>query len=742
MITSSGPPASAPPVAPPAPEPPPRLLGRLAALVAGPLRYPVIVAWIAIAAAATVYLPTLGTDAGDLGIPVPDDAPALRAEARSAELFGYPLISRTLVVQRDPAGLSGTDRQELLDRVLDVNQRRDPELADIAAAVPLVDDLGLAAAPGQAGTTAVTYLFVRPDTSPSRAETVADRFARSLRGGQGTLSGVTGTGPARNQQFAIIQDRIGWVVLATLAAIALIAGLVFRTVVAPLLTLATAAVAYLVNLPLIAWVAERTGIPASADLEPVVAALLLGVVTDYSLFYLFGVRGRLEAGDTPREAARAAAGRYAPIVATAGITVAAGTAALLVGGIDFFRSFGPGLAVTALVGMVVALTLMPALLSIAGGRVARGRSRARGDADRAPASLRLLSRRPAALVAAVLTVGLLLAAATGLRETTLGTGLTSGLPVDAGARAAADAIDAGFPPGVRGPTELLLEGPGVASDPAALGRLQSALRGQPGVAEVVGPGDPVRATPLEDVLTTKDGNAARMLVVLRDDPTEHQAIRAIRTLQDRLPGLLAAAGLGEASASLAGDSALATATVNATSGELLRVGIVAALVNLVLLAVFLRALVAPLYLLAASALSVAASLGLATYLFQDVLDQGQIVYYIPFATAVLLLALGSDYNIFLVGQVWEEARPGGMPEALLRVGARSGPAIAVAGVVLAASFALLAVVPIDAMRQFAFVMGVGVLIDAFVVRSVLVPALIVLVGDVGHWPGRPRQRSA
>lgn len=742
MITSSGPPAPAPRAAPAGPEPAPRLPGRLAALVAGRLRYPVILAWIAIAAAATVYLPSLGEDAGDLGIPVPDDAPALRAEARSAELFGYPLISRTLVVQRDPAGLGGADRRQLLDRVLDVNQRRDPALADVAAAVPLVDDLGLAAAPGQAGTTAVTYLFFRAGTSPTRAETVADDFARPLRGGQGTLSGVTGAGPARNQQFTIIEDHIGWVVLATLAAIALIAGLVFRTVVAPLLTLATAAVAYLVDLPLVAWVAEQTGIPASADLEPVVAALLLGVVTDYSLFYLFGVRGRLEAGDTPREAARAAAGRYAPIVATAGVTVAAGTASLLVGGIDFFRSFGPGLAVTALVGMVVALTLMPALLSVAGGRVARGRPGAGRDPARAPATLRLLCRRPVALAAALVSVGLLLAAATGLRETTLGTGLTSGLPVDAGARAAADAIDAGFAPGVRGPTELLLEGPGVAADPAALGRLESALRGQPGVAGVVGPGAPLPVTPLAGVLTTEDGDAARMLVVLRDDPTEHRAIRAIRTLQDRLPGLLAAAGLGGASASLAGDSALATATVDATSGELLRVGIVAALVNLVLLAVFLRALVAPLYLLAASALSVGASLGLATYLFQDVLGQGQIVYYIPFATAVLLLALGSDYNIFLVGQIWDEARPGGMRDALLRAGARSGPAIAVAGVVLAASFALLAIVPLDAMRQFAFVMGVGVLIDAFLVRSVLVPSLIVLAGDAGRWPGRARRRPA
>ncbi len=83
---------------PPSPDRPPRALGRLAALVVGPLRYVVVVTWLAIAVAVTMALPTLGSDAGDLGIPVPSDAPALRAEARSAELFGYPLISRTLPI--------------------------------------------------------------------------------------------------------------------------------------------------------------------------------------------------------------------------------------------------------------------------------------------------------------------------------------------------------------------------------------------------------------------------------------------------------------------------------------------------------------------------------------------------------------------------------------------------------------------------------------------------------------------
>jgi RND superfamily putative drug exporter len=713
----------------------------VAALVAGPLRWAVVAAWIAIAAAATLLLPALGPGEGDLGLPVPDDAPAIAAEQRSATLFGYPLLSRTLVVQRAPGRLSGDQRMRLAQRVIDVDRRRDPALAEIAAAIPVIDDLGLAASPGEEGTTAVTYLFFQPGVSLSRAETLADRFAAPLDAGRGTLAGVTGSAPARSQQFDLINDDLPWVVLATLAMIAVIVFLAFRSPVAPLVTLAAVGIAYLVDLRVIGWVAEKTGIAASADLEPVVAALLLGIVTDYSLFYLFGMRQRLEAGDAPRDAVRGAAARYGPIVATAGVTVAAGTAALMVGGIDFFRAFGPGLALTALVGMVVALTLVPALLSIAGRRAVSPRRRAGEEEEPARPSpmLRLVTNRGVALAATVAVVAGLLLAAGGLRETTLGSGLTSGLPVDAGARAAADAIDAGFPPGVRGPTELLLEEPGVGADTAALARLEAALREQPGVADVVGRGSPL-AAPVQNALVTPDKGAARMLLVLRDDPTEHEAIATIRRLDDRLPGLLAAAGLPGVRASLAGDSALATATVDATTDELVRVGLTAALVNLVLLALFLRSLVAPFYLLAASVLSVAAALGLATYVFQDLLGDGQLVYYVPFASAVLLLALGSDYNIFLVGQVWDEDPRGGMTAAVRRAGARAGGPIAVAGLVLSASFALLAIVPLQALRQFAFVMAVGILLDAFVVRSVLVPAMIALVGDASRWPGRPRRR--
>ncbi len=204
-----------------------------------------------------------------------------------------------------------------------------------------------------------------------------------------------------------------------------------------------------------------------------------------------------------------------------------------------------------------------------------------------------------------------------------------------------------------------------------------------------------------------------------------------------MPSLIAQAGLDPApQVSFAGQTALAGETVAAVLDDLKVIGVVALLANLVLLMVFLRALVAPLYLVAASVLGLAATLGLATFFFQDLLGRDELTYYVPFATAVLLVALGSDYNVFVAGRIWREARWRRVPEAIAVATPSAAKAITVAGVALAASFALLAIVPLDAFQEFAFVMVVGVLIDTFVVRTLLIPALTALVGEKAWWPGR------
>jgi RND superfamily putative drug exporter len=111
---------------------------------------------------------------------------------------------------------------------------------------------------------------------------------------------------------------------------------------------------------------------------------------------------------------------------------------------------------------------------------------------------------------------------------------------------------------------------------------------------------------------------------------------------------------------------------------------------------------------------------------------------VPFAAGVLLVSLGSDYNVFVVGRIWEEARSRPVREAVAVAAPRASRAITTAGVALAASFGLLAVIPLEQFRQMAIIMAVGVILDTVVVRSLLVPSLVALTGRAGMWPGRQR----
>ena len=227
-----------------------------------------------------------------------------------------------------------------------------------------------------------------------------------------------------------------------------------------------------------------------------------------------------------------------------------------------------------------------------------------------------------------------------------------------------------------------------------------------------------------------------MAVIFDSDPLGAPAIHRYEDLRDRLPALMRASGLGAPRASIAGETVVASETVHGVLDDLWRIGLVALAVNLLLLIVFLRALIAPLYLVAVSVLGLAASLGLTTFVFQGVLGYDDLTYYVPFAAAVLLVALGSDYNVFVTGRIWEEARRLRLREAIAVATPAAAKAVTVAGIALAASFALLALVPLRSFREFAFVMGAGVLIDTFVARSLLVPALTSLFGEAAWWPGR------
>ena len=252
--------------------------------------------------------------------------------------------------------------------------------------------------------------------------------------------------------------------------------------------------------------------------------------------------------------------------------------------------------------------------------------------------------------------------------------------------------------------------------------------------------DPARADDRLGVSVSKTGNAARFLVIFDSAPLDASAISHLKNLQEKLPSLLASAGLTGAQPAVSGDTALAQEVVSRTTGDLLRIAVAALLVNFVLLAFFLRALLAPLLLLSCSVLALLGALGLTTLVFEHFAHHDGVTFYVPFAAAVLLVSLGSDYNIFAVGHVWKLAKEMPLAEAIRRSVPQSTRAITSAGLVLAASFGLLAIVPLAPFRELAFAMAVGILLDVFLVRSVLVPALLTVVGTASGWPWSRLQR--
>src|SRR4051794_1874315 len=592
------------------------------------LRWIVVAACAAAAAASLVYLPGLGATASDASGLVKSNSVAIAAQERSPRLFGTPLLTEVALVQRAPRGLSQAAVARIAERAQRITAGHALAGDGLLGAIPVVNVGGALSDRHERSTTAVTYLAFDPTLSfESQVGVAHELVRRAVSRPEDAAVGITGVVPARLEQSNAIRDALPAITVGTLLLILAVVGFWRRSLLAPLVSLAAAGTAYAVAIGVVGWFGQATDRIVPQEVEALILVLVLGIVTDYSVFLLAETGRRMREGDGRRDAVRGATTVTAPTILVAGLIVAGGTASLAAGTLGFFRALGPALAIAAGIGALVALTLVPALLAI----FARG-DRAPEDAPEAAEDQdpglgrRLLRRRLAAIPLALVCVAALGYAATDLRTVRLGFSLTQGLPHDSEARRAAEAAGAGFSGGIISPTELQLVGAGVGRDQAALARFEDALRRQPGVSSVIGPAEEARAAAAPGVgdairratggdtahpFTATSGDAVRLLVVVRDDPFSSGAIATLERMGQRLPALQRAAGVPDAQAAFAGQTALAAETVDQARTDMVRLAVIALAVNLVLLIVFLRALVAPVVLLAASVLALGAGLGVA-----------------------------------------------------------------------------------------------------------------------------------
>jgi uncharacterized membrane protein YdfJ with MMPL/SSD domain len=352
-----------------------------------------------------------------------------------------------------------------------------------------------------------------------------------------------------------------------------------------------------------------------------------------------------------------------------------------------------------------------------------------------------------------------------------------------------------FSPGTLAPTTILLQFQGTQADAyqhlVQLDEITSDLLRVPGVASIDGPTRPVSSPPTEDVATlqaqiaalppslrsairngqalpscqtsscalspqeavtigayaasiqyvSRDATTVSLTVDLADDPYSLQAIGQVQTLQNALEQALTVHGLGvhattNVHAYLAGQTAQLADTLQYNQRDtLLIVPVVLALIFLVL-ALLLRSLIAPLYLLAAVALNFLAAIGVCGFFFQRILGQDGFNYAIPLYTFIFLVALGADYTIFLMSRVREEAQRRNLGLGVPYAVSRTGGVITSAGLILAGTFLVLTSLPLTLLYQLGVCVAVGILLDTFVVRGLLVPGLVLLLGRWNWWPGQ------
>ncbi|MEV4865232.1 MMPL family transporter [Streptomyces ossamyceticus] len=564
---------------------------------------------------------------------------------------------------------------------------------------------------------------LRPDLGDDLAGTL-DRIRAAAERVPGTT--VQLAGPAASQAdladaFAGIDGLLLAVALVTVLVILL---LVYRSVLLPLLIIFGAVFALGLACAVVYALADRGVVRVDGQVQGILSILVIGAATDYALLLTARFREELAARTDRFTAMREALRQSWGAIVASAATVALGLLALLLSDLTNNRALGPVGAIGIGCAVLATLTFLPAVL-VALGRAAYWPAKP-GARPASASTGEGVWRRVAALVDraprrvwAVTLAALLVGAAFAPTLTSKGVPLDETFVNDAPSVAAQQTLGDHFPGGSGNPAVVI-------ADADRLDRVLAAARDTDGVASaaaVSGSGRPGDEPLVVDGRVRVDVT----LTAAADSDAAKDTVARLRTGLHAVPGADALVGGYTAQQY----DALRTAERDRT----LIVPVVLAVILLILIGL-LRSLLLPVLLVATVALNFVATLGVSALVFQHVFGFTGADPSVPLYGFVFLVALGVDYNIFLMSRVREESLRHGVREGVLRGLVTTGGVITSAGVVLAATFAALGVIPLAFLAQIAFIVAFGVLLDTLVVRSLLVPALVRDIGERAWWPSR------
>lgn len=726
------------------------ILEKLGAKITGPrARWVTLLVWIAAAVVLSVTLPAVGEHERNNAPNLDADNPSIQAAALMEEHFPSTSGIPALLIWHRDKGLSDEDyalirqtSQQLAEQPLEgqgpiIPLHQMPQQAVMA----LASEDGTTLVQPIAFTEGLETELLKESLHELR-ERVAeaagfDPFQLELGNDSSLIARISGPAGITVDATDLFLDADIVLLIATVLLVLVLLLLIYRSPVLAFIPLIGVGFAYLVTSPILGWMAKEGWITVDAQAISIMTVLLFGAGTDYCLFFITRFRQELTRDRDRKAALRRSFQGASGAIAMSGFTVVLSLFALLAAQYGAYDRFAVPFSLSILIMMVASLTLVPALLAII-GRASfypfiprtpeeeqeraskRGKPYIPKDPERTLGAAigRLVITKPWTVVlSCTISLGILASFATQISYTY---DLLSSFPKDMPSREGFDLIAEAYAPGDLAPATVVVRDGGSADLTDTLGRHP--------LIDHVG----------ERQISNSDPELSAYNVVFGINPYSPEAMSAIPELQAAAVETLKAAGVADAETAvwIGGQTAEQHDTREVTVRDnRVIIPLVIGLIVILLLA-YLRSVTATVYLILTVLLSYAAALGLGWLILHYGMGIDAIQGAIPLYSFVFLIALGEDYNIFMISSIWQKRKTMPLLQAIKEGVAETGGVITSAGLILAATFAVLATLPIQVLFQFGLITAIGVLMDTFIVRPFLVPAITAILGKKAFWPGK------
>ncbi|MDZ5473096.1 MMPL family transporter [Bacillus sp. 31A1R] len=726
-----------------------RIFNKFAELVAGrKSRWAILIAWIFVVALLSSIWPQVNSQETNSSSLLPDKAMSEEATKISNEQFpddtGVPL----LLVWYSKDGLKEEDFQHIQKLY---NQLEEEPLGQQSMVPPFgkMPPQALMQSASENGTTITTPVFFHSDAAVDQLQeslatlkdkikniTELDPFAKEL-----TEEGlhVRFTGPVGIQTDAteLFSQADVTLLIATVLLVLVLLIVLYRSFILALVPLIGVGFAYGLISPLLGFMASKGWIVIDAQAVSIMTVLLFGAGTDYCLFLVSRYRDELQHEENKYKALRLAIFNSGGAIMMSALTTALGLFTLALAQYASYERFAVPFSLAIIIMGIAVLTLLPAILALLGrfaffpfiprtDSMIKELEEKRGKPVRKPNNRSRFSRMAGRLVTdkpwiiIIVTMIFLggLAAFSPKIEYTYG--LFESFPEDMPSREGFSIIAKQYPVGEIAPVQLIVDSEG--DHPEIIEELEEL---------------PYVASVSEPKTGQSNPNIKEYSVVLSIDPYSSEAMDKIPDIKSKVEDVLSLAGVEKPSNQvwLGGETATLYDTENITKQDQNLIIPVVLIIIAVLLVIYLRSIPAMLYLLVTVVLSFFSALGLGWLIIHYGMGATAMQGLIPLYAFVFLVALGGDYNIFMISSIWKNRKRMPLKKAIAEGVEETSSVITSAGLILAGTFLVLAVLPLQVLVQFGIVTAVGVLLDTFIVRPLLVPAITTVLGKYSFWPG-------